>query len=417
MTGIKERETLKNEVALFRYGLIAPVVTDTFEETSKIDYFRNVATKEYILNGKKTKVSCSTIKKWYLTYKKYGFNALIPKTRSDINCSRKLSDESIERILLLKQDYPHISGTLIYQKLIDDGYINPNNISLSTILKFIRDNKILFNETENIDRKAFVMEFANDCWQADTSNGPYLTINKKKVHTYLIAIIDDASRMIVSAKFYFNDNAVNFQNVLKNAIKTYGVPKKLFVDNGGTYKNEQLSLICANSGMLLIHARPYSGASKAKIERWFHTMKETWMRGLKWDEISSIDELNQLLQDFINAYNSKEHSSLKDENNNLISPSTRWFKDKDKIKKIDNNLIDSYFLHTAYPRIRQDAIAYIKNHEFEVDMKYIGKKITVKYNPEDFSKAWIYENNKCIEEIKIVNKIENSKVKRKTTFY
>lgn len=50
-------------------------------------------------------------------------------------------------------------------------------------------------------------------------------------------------------------------------------------------------------------------------------------------------------------------------------------------------------------------------------MKYIGKKITVKYNPEDFSNAWIYENNSCIEEIKLVNKIENSKIKRKTTMY
>ena len=261
------------------------------------------------------------------------------------------------------------------------------------------------------------MEFSNDCWQADTSHGPYLTINKKKVLTYLIAIIDDASRLIVSAKFYFNDNAVNFQNVFKNAVKTYGIPKKLFVDNGSTYKNDQLSLICANTGTILIHARPYSGASKAKIERWFHTMKATWMRGLKWDEIKNIDELNNLLKDFVNLYNNKIHSSLKDDNEELISPNTRWFKDVNKIKKIDNNLIDTYFLHTAYPRIRYDAIAYIKGYEFEVNMKYIGKKIIVKYNPEDMTKAWIYEENKSIEEIKLVNKIDNSKVKRKTTIY
>lgn len=413
----KERDALKQEIALFRYGLIAPVVTDTFEENSQIEYFRNVASKEYILNGKKLKFSPMSIKKWYIKYKKYGFDALIPKTRCDINTSRKLSDNAINRIMDLKKEYPHISGTLIYQKLDNEGYINPNNISLSTVLKYIRDHKILFNETSNIDRRSFVMEFSNDCWQADTSHGPYLTINNKKVLTYLIAIIDDASRLMLSAKFYFNDNAINFQGVLKNAIKTYGVPKRLFVDNGSTYKNEQLSLICANVGTTLIHARPYSGASKGKIERWFHTMKETWMRGLKWDEIKSIDDLNELLKDFVNDYNTKQHSSLKDFSGNSISPNTRWFKDADKIKKIDNNLIDSFFLHTAYPRIRSDAIAYIKNHEFEVNMKYIGKKITVKYNPEDFSRAWIYDNNKYIEEIKLVNKIDNSKIKRKTAVY
>ena len=186
---------------------------------------------------------------------------MICKTRSDAHSSRKLDDNVTEKIKELKKQYPHITGTLIYNKLVDEGYINPNNVCLGTILKFIRDNKILFNETENTDRRAFVMEHANDCWQADTSQGPYLTINGKKQLTYLIAIIDDASRMIVGAKFFFNDNSYNLQEVMKSAIKKYGVPKKIFVDNGATYKNDQFNIICASLGTILIHARPYSGAS------------------------------------------------------------------------------------------------------------------------------------------------------------
>ena len=110
-------------------------------------------------------------------------------------------------------------------------------------------------------------------------------------------------------------------------------------------------------------------------------MKSTWMRGLNWNEIDSIDKLNELLLDFINDYNNKLHSSLKDEDDNLITPTNRFFKDSNLIKKLDNNFIDIAFLHTAYPKIRSDAIAYIKNHEYEVNMKYIGRKITVKYDP------------------------------------
>ena len=63
------------------------------------------------------------------------------------------------------------------------------------------------------------MENANDCWQADTSHGPYLTINGKKTLTYLIAIIDDASRLIVGARFYYNDNSYNLQDIFKSAAK------------------------------------------------------------------------------------------------------------------------------------------------------------------------------------------------------
>ena len=202
----KAKDELKNEIALFRYGLIAPVITNTYTETSKMEYFRTVASKSYIVNGKEEHFSCTSIKKWYLNYRRDGFKALMPKTRNDYQTSRKLNEEVQEKIKDFKNNYPHITGTLIYNKLVDVGFINPNDISLGTVLKFIRDNKLLFNETENIDRRAFVMEHANDCWQADTSHGPYLTIDGKKVLTYLIAIIDDASRKIVGAKFFFNDN-------------------------------------------------------------------------------------------------------------------------------------------------------------------------------------------------------------------
>ena len=413
----KEKDAIKNEIALFRYGLIAPVITNTFEENSQLEYFKKVASKKYIVNGHEERYSWQTIKNWYLQYKKEGYDGLINKTRSDCHSSRKLKDDVIQRIKELKKEYPHISGTLIYNKLSDEGFINPNDICLGTILKFIRDNKILFNETEGIDRRSFVMENANDCWQADTSHGPYLTINGKKTLTYLIAIIDDASRLIVGAKFYFNDNSINLQDIFKSSVKKYGVPKKLFVDNGKTYKNDQFNIICASLGLVLIHARPYSGASKGKIERFFHTMKETWMRGLNWNEIKSIDELNDLLNDFIANYNNSVHSSLKNELDENITPNSRWFKDSHLIKKLDNNFIDIAFLHTAYPTIRSDAIANIKTHEFEVPMKYIGKKITVKFNPLNYDIAWIYENNKLIENIHLVNKIDNSKIKRKKTLY
>lgn len=413
---LNERDRLKNEIALFRYGLISALVNNTYEERSKEDYYRKVALNTYTLNGKEIKFTANTIKNWYITYQKLGFNGLIPKTRTDLNTSRKLTSDAQLKIVDYKKSFPHISGTLIYQKLIEDGYINPNNVSKSTILKFIRDNYLLFGDDTKIDRRAFEMEFSNEMWDADTSHGPYLTINNKKIKTYLIALIDDASRLITNAKFFYEDNAINFQNTFKEGLKKYGIPKKIFLDNGKTYKNEQLSIICANCGMELIYTKPYSPQSKAKIERWFHTMKETWMRGINWEDIENIDELNEMLNDFINEYNNKIHSSLTNNEVN-ISPKERWFKDQDKIRKIDNNQIDEYFLHTAYPTIRADSIAHIKKIEYEVPTKYIGKKITVKYDFQDRSKAWIYDNGKKVEAIHIVDKIANSKIKRKETMY
>ncbi len=412
-----DRDKAKNDIALFRYGLISQLVNNTYQEKSKEEYFRKMAMNTYELNGKKLKIQTNTIKRWYLNYQKLGFNGLIPKTRTDLNTSRKLTLEAQEKIIEYKRNYPHISGTLIYQKLIENGYINEFKVSKSTVLKFIRDNYLLFGDDGKIDRRAFEMEFANDMWDADTSHGPYLTIDNQKIKTYLIALIDDASRLITNAKFYFEDNAINFQMTFKEGLKKYGIPKRIFLDNGKTYKNEQLSIICASCGMELIYTRPYSPESKAKIERWFHTMKESWMRGINWEDIKSIDELNEMLNIFVNEYNNKIHSSLKSDTDTNISPRERWFKDQDKIKKIDNNQIDEYFLHTAYPTIRSDSIAHIKKLEYEVPTKYIGKKVTVKYDFTDRTKAWIYDNGKKVEDIHLVDKIANSKIRRKETLY
>ena len=413
---LSKRDQAKNAIALFRYGLISPIVNNTYEENSKEDYYRKVTAKTYDLNGKEIKIMASTVKTWYIKYKKMGYEGLMPKTRTDLNTSRKLTLEAQQKIIDYKKTFPHISGTLIYQKLIEEGFINQFTVSKSTVLKFIRDNYLLFGDDNKVDRRAFEMEFSNDMWDADTSHGPYLTIDNKKVRTYLIALIDDASRLITNAKFYYADNAINFQNTFKEGLKKYGIPKRIFLDNGKTYKNEQLSIICANCGMELIYTKPYSPQSKAKIERWFHTMKETWMRGINWSDIRDIDELNEMLNEFVTDYNNKIHSSLKIGDKN-ISPKERWFKDQDKIRKIDNNQIDEYFLHTAYPTIRADSIAHVKKIEYEVPTKYIGKKITIKYDFTDRSKAWIYDNGSKVESIHIVDKIANSKAKRKETMY
>ena len=67
-------------------------------------------------------------------------------------------------------------------------------------------------------------------------------------------IIDDHSRLLVGGELFYNDNACNFQKVLKSAIATYGIPDKLYVDNGCSYSNEQLSMICVSLGVLLLQS-------------------------------------------------------------------------------------------------------------------------------------------------------------------
>ena len=67
----KQNDKNFNELALFKFSLIAPVVNDTFSAVSQAQYFREIASKSHTMpNGKSVKISAGTLKSWYLRYKR-----------------------------------------------------------------------------------------------------------------------------------------------------------------------------------------------------------------------------------------------------------------------------------------------------------------------------------------------------------
>lgn len=399
-----------NDISLFRFSLIAPIINNTHNFRSINEYISFIASQKHNFNNKEYIFSKSCIKNWYLSYKKNGICALQPKTRSDKNTSRLLTYETINRIQELREQFPHITGTSIYNKLIEEDYICAKEISLSTILRYLKSNNLKANQICNVERRMFEMENVNDCWQADTSVGPYIIIDGVKYKTYIIMFIDDKSRLIMGFDIFFNDTSINMQKVFKTAIKTYGKPKKLFVDNGGPYDNKQLSLICATLGIELIHAKPYTPEAKAKQERLFRTIKDGWMRSTDWNIFNTLDDVKISLNEFINKnYINKVHSSIK------MTPNDRWHNEYDKVQFLDESFIDESFLHRTFNKVRKDRTISFKNEYYEVPFKYIGQTIELRYDPNNLTEIYLYENNIKILNVFKVDKVSNSKSKRKNT--
>lgn len=402
------------EIALFKFSLIAPLVNNTYESESKMQYFREMASKTHVLpNGDTAKYSSYTIKSWYLKYNKLGIDGLMPKIRNDAGQPRSFNEETTKKIHAIKEQYPYITGKMVYQKLIEEGYIKASNVSVSSVYRYIKENNLKRNQLAPVERKAFEMEFANECWQSDTSHGPKIIIDGRKKQTYLISIIDDASRLVTHSQFYFNDNAVNMQTTLKKAILKYGVPKKLFVDNGSSYKNTQLSFICASLGILLIHTKPYSPQSKGKIERLFRTFKDNYINSIDWNKFKSLEHLNKEFNNYLKKdYQNKEHSAIQE------TPKNRYFKDIDKIKYKTEEDIESSFLHRVTRKVNNDSTIKLHTKYFEVPQKYIKQRINIRYSPIDIDTAYIYDkNNNQTEIIYPLDKIANSKIMRKAIDY
>ena len=401
-------EKLRREIALFRFSLIAPILNNTYPNKTVKDYLEEICAKVYDSPlGLKKEYAPSTIKEWLRLYKTKGIDGLYPKNRSDKGESRKLKAEVKELVISLKKANPKRTAKSIYQEIIITTKVKPFELSLSTVQRYIK-NLDLSTDSNIKDRRAFEFENANDCWQSDISVGPYLTINGVKHKTYIVAFLDDASRLIVSCKAFKSDNLLSVLEVFKDAVATRGVPKKVFFDNGKVYRSGQMELICASLGCALCFAEPYSPQSKGKIERWFQTLQKQWQQLIDTSSFQSIDELNKSLNEYVELnYNRAYHNGIKDK------PINKFLANIDNIKRFTEQELRNVFLYRVERKVKNDSTVSIDKEIYEVPSKYIGSKLYIRYDHTNNEEAFIFsENGERLERIVKVNKIDNSKLKR-----
>ena len=372
-------------VAQFRFALIAPVIQDLFPDATKTAYYKRVTENPLKLpDGTTKEYDYKTVEKWVSQYRLGGIDALMPRERSDKGTSRALPDTAIEEIYRLKEAFPRLNATQIHQKLIADSFI-PASVSVDAVQRFIKHNDLKSARNPNVrDRKAFEEDMFGKMWQADTCYLPHITEDGQCRRVYCVMIIDDHSRLLVGGELFYNDNAANFQKVLKDAIATYGIPDKLYVDNGGPYCNEQLSLICGSVGTVLLHTRVRDGASKAKVERHFRTLKERWLYTLDVASISSLAEFNSLLKDYMRSYNTTFHTGTG------CTPFSRYQDTKSHSRTPQSReWLEECFLNRITRKVNKDSTVSINKTSFDVPMQFISMKVDIRYQPSDMDTAFI----------------------------
>lgn len=400
------------EEASIRLALIQPAYNETYPDVSKRAYFCRITEKPIKMpDGREIRYSPGTLACWESDYRRGGFDALIPKSRCDAGKSRRLDDDAITAIYRIREEFPKINAKEIRLKMISDGIINHKDVSLSTVQRYVKNHNLKGAACPGLkDRKAFEEEFACGMYQGDSLYGPYIVENGMRRRTYLIMLLDDKSRMIVGGRFFYNDNAYNFQKVLKDAISTYGIPQKAYVDNGSPYKNEQLSLICGSLGIVLIHAPVRDGASKGKIERNFRTLRNRFLNILDTTKITSLEMLNSKLFEYIRKHNTTMHGAIGQ------TPSDRYLGDISHVKTpVSPDWLNSCFMNRVIRRVKNDATIVIDNVMYDVPMQFIRCRVEIRYLPDDMEHAYILDS-KVKYPIRKTNKVENGKTKRNNAY-
>lgn len=413
------QNALNEQIALFRHTLIARLLpTDLTAKQRQQEMARIVSEVHQIPGSLRTRVAQSTLREWLRLYNQGGFEALKPRQRIDSGHPRALAPELAEQLLAIKESEPELSIRLIIDQARKQKLIGADtHLPVSTVHRLFKSHGVMSkrsnqNTGAQQDRRRFAYKEAGQLWMSDVMHGPAIAVDdsKRKKKTYLIAFIDDATRLIPHAQFTFSENTRSFLPVFKTAILKRGLPLRLFVDNGANYRSHHFSIVCAKIGVALIHARAYQPQSKGKIERFFRTCRAQFLTRLTDEDTASLAALNRRLTAWIEGeYHLSPHRGIDNE-----TPSDRWARVADGVRYPDAHMdLDDLFLFEQQRKVQSDRTVSLNGHLFEVDATLIGEKVTLRYDPaRPDAPVQVVHDGRVIEKARKVDVYANCFVKR-----
>ena len=274
-------------------------------------------------------ISERTLRRYLAQYQASGFSGLKPKGRG-----RKQKDaipaDILEQAILLRRQVPGRSISQIIQILEWEGIAQPGEIKRSTLQEKMAERGYssrhmrLYADTGTAARR-FQKKYRNQLWHSDIKYGPYLPIGKDgaKKQVYLVTFVDDATRYVLHGQFYPVLDQIIVEDCFRQAILKYGVPEKVYFDNGKQYRTKWMNRACAKMGIRLLYARPYSPEATGKVER-FNRVVDSFLAEAAIEKPQTLDKLNDLFQVWLSeCYQNKNHSGLKGN----ISPETAYRSD------------------------------------------------------------------------------------------
>ena len=380
--------------ALFRYQVISAYLAADPARGKRRQLLEYLASKTWMLpSGEALTVGAETIRLWIRLYRLSGFEALKDKPRSDQGI-RAIPEEIIDQACKLKCQVPERSIERIItimenMQLSPPGLLRRSTLHRALQARGLSKRKLTIPDRRDLDR--FEADYANDLWQADMLQGPWLPDLEhpgKMRRSYLYAFIDDASRLLLYGRFFFKGDLPALELVFKRALQRYGKPRRVYYDNGMVFKSNHMKLLCAELGIHKpIHTTPYRPQGHGKIEAFNRFCVNNFIAELKASTITTLDQLNEAFFAWVDEeYNFRKHAELD------MSPKKRWLKDASRTEYLDEEKIRVAFLWRELRTPDKTAVIKLFNRSYKVSATLAKQRVEVRYDPEHLEQIEIYLN-------------------------
>ena len=377
-----------DEVAEQRVQIISPLLAEGLDPAQARQIKARIC--------QQTGLSERTLRRYLSQYRKEGFGGLKPQGKG-WRREEAIPLNILEQAILLRRQVPSRSISQIIQILEWEGLVEPGQIKRSTLQEklakrgYSTRHMKLYADTGTAARR-YQKKYRNQLWHSDIKYGPYLPIGKdgKKKQVYLVTFVDDATRYFLHGQFYPTLDQVIVEDAFRQAILKYGVPEKVYFDNGSQYRTKWMRRACAKMGIRLLFARPYSPEATGKAER-FNRVVDSFLAEAILEEPPTLERLNQLFAVWLEeCYQNKPHSGLAGN----ISPQTAYRSDRKALNFLDPETIANAFLHCEERKVDKAGCISFAGKKYEAGLTFIGCKVDVIYDPADISELTIeYEGH------------------------
>ena len=390
-TNTEKEKQWQEQEALSRFQLIAPLLREDLDPAKRLQLRRQIA--------QENSLSVRSLYRYEKAYREGEFSGLKPAAREKRR-SQKLPenfDHLLEQAIQLRREVPERSVAQIICILELEGHAAPGVLKRSTLERHLyragygREQMQMYRDARESSSKRFCKPHRMMLVQGDIKYGPKLPIGKNgaRVQTYLSSAMDDHSRLLLASRFYDNQEEAIVEDTLHQAILRYGKFDACYFDNGSQYIARQVKLSLSKLGIRVLHAKPRSGKSKGKIEK-FHQVVDLFNREAKLKNVQSLEELNRLWSVFLDSYyHQNPHEGIREYYESLgaaipeagITPLQEWNRDSRPLTYLDVSVVSEAFLHHEIRKVDKGACISFRGRKYETKPALIGYKVEISYDP------------------------------------
>ena len=287
----EKNKTTQIKWSEFRFAIIGPLLASP-PKKGELKQALEILSKKlwyHPTSGENVTFSFVTLQRWYYQAKKSDqpVNSLIYKKRSDADTFPAITKSLSEIIFDQYKAHPSWSYQLHHDNVkvvIKKEKIIDSMPSYNTIRRYMKFHgltkqrnpkkyktiaaELAAERFENREVRSYEVEYVNALWHLDFHHGSIKILDSSGEwrKPLLLCILDDHSRLVCHAQWYFDETAETLVHGVMQALQKRGLPRALMSDNGPAMISAEFTEGLSRLSIVHEPTLPYSPYQNGKQE-------------------------------------------------------------------------------------------------------------------------------------------------------